>query len=58
MLLGSWIWDIAEIVPVVSFGLLLEGTSVKIPIQNIIALAWMCSVLMSARLKSYYLLAL
>lgn len=48
---------IAEIVPVVSFGLLLEGTSMKIPTQNI-ALAWMCSVLMLAHLKSYCLLAL
>lgn len=55
MLLGLGIWDVAEIIPVVSFGLLFEGSSMKIPIKTIIALAWISSLLMSAHLKSYLL---
>ena len=53
MLLGLGMWEVAEIVPVVSFGLLFEGTSMKLPIKTIIALAWMSSL--SAHLKSYLL---
>lgn len=55
MFLGLGIWEVAEIAPVVSFRLLFEGTSLKIPIKTIIALAWMSSLLMSAHLMSYLL---
>ena len=53
-----WFCDIAEIILAVSFALLFEGTSRKIAIQNIIALSWMCPVLMATHLNSYSLLPL
>lgn len=52
MLLGWGIWEVDEIVPEVSFELLFEGTSMKVPMKNIIELSWMSSSLMSAHLKS------
>lgn len=55
MFLGWGIWEVDEIVPEVSFDLLFEGTSMKVPMKNITDLPWMNSLLMSAHLKSHSL---
>lgn len=55
MLLGWGIWEVDEIVLEVSFELLSEGTSMEVPMKNIIELPWMSSSLMSAHLKSWSL---